>query len=146
MNEEPHPQVFVGEFTDEEEWQVLCLLSSLVVDEFDAKKDIPRDQTTGPLLTFTWVRTVTVKNGAPNNRLCLRPFGRQSDTSKGSLYCPTPGPQTYNMLLVLAAHHGWSVRSFRREPGRSCTHPSKLVCFLFHQKSIRVRFLVVSGK
>ena len=80
------------------------------MDEFDAKKDIPRDQATGPLLTFTWVRTV--KNGAPNYRLCLRPFGRQSERSKDSLNCPTPGPQIYKMLLVLAAHHGWSVRSF----------------------------------
>ena len=26
------------------------------------------------------------------------------------MYCPTAGPQIYKMLLVLAAHHGWSVR------------------------------------
>ena len=48
----------------------------------------------------------------PNYRLCLRPFGRQSERSKESLYCPTPGPQIYKMMLVLAAHHGWSVRFF----------------------------------
>ena len=28
------------------------------------------------------------------------------------MYCPTPGPQIYKMLLVLAAHHGWSARFF----------------------------------
>ena len=109
VNEEPHPQVPVGEFTDEEEWQALCAELPRL-DDFDAKKDIPKDQATGPLLTFTWVRAV--KNGAPNYRLCLRPFGRQSERSKESLYCPTPGPQIYKMLLVLAAHHGWSVRFF----------------------------------
>ena len=53
------------------------------LDEFDAKKDFSRDQATGPQLTFTWVRTV--KSGAPNFRLCLRPFGLQSERSKESL-------------------------------------------------------------
>ena len=109
VDEEPHPQVPVGEFSDEENWQALCAgLARL--SEFDAKKDIPRDQATGPLLTFTWFRTV--KNGAPSYRLCLRPVGRQPEKSKESLYCPTPGPQIYKMLLVLAAFHGWSVRFF----------------------------------
>ena len=97
------------EFSDEEEWQAPCAELARL-DEFDAKKDIPRDQAAGPLLPFTWVRTV--KNGAPNYRLCLRPFGRQSERSKESLFCPTPGPQIYKMLLVLAANHGWSVRFF----------------------------------
>ena len=112
VNEEPHPQVLVGEFTDEEEWQALSAELARL-DEFDAKKDIHRDQATGPLLTFTWVRTV--KNGAPNYRLCLRPlrpFGRQSERSDESLYCPTPRPQIYKMLLVLAARHGSGVRFF----------------------------------
>ena len=103
VNEELHLQAPVGEFTDEEEWQALSAELARL-DEFDAKKDIPRDQATGLLLTFTLVRTV--KNGAPNYRLCLRPFGRQSERSKESLCCPTPGPQIYKMLLVLAAHHG----------------------------------------
>ena len=40
------------------------------------------------------------------------PFGRQSERSKESLSCPTPGPKIYKMLLVLGAHHGWSVRFF----------------------------------
>ena len=71
VNEEPPPQVPVGEFTDVEEWQALSAEFARL-DEFDAKKDIPRDQATGPLLTFTWVRTV--KNGAPNYRLCLVPL------------------------------------------------------------------------
>ena len=61
MNEEPHPQVPVGEFSDEEKWQALSAELARL-DDFDAKKDIPRDQATGPLLTFTWGRTV--KNGA----------------------------------------------------------------------------------
>ena len=109
VNEEPHPSVPDVEFTDEEEWQAKSAeLASF--DEFEAKKDIPRDQANGPLLTFTWVRTV--KNGMPNYRLCLRPFGRQSERSNESLYCPTPGPQIFKMMLVLAAHHGWSVRFF----------------------------------
>ena len=107
-NEEPHLQGPVGEFTDEEEWQALSAeLAHL--DEFDAKKDIPRDHAPGPLLTFTWVRTV--KNGAPNFRLCLLLFGRQSERCKESLYCPTLGPQIYRMLLVLAVTV-WSVRFF----------------------------------
>ena len=90
VNEEPHPPVPEMEFTDEEEW--LALSEELArLDEFEAKKDIPRGQATGPLLTFKWVRTV--KNGMPNYRLCFRPFGRQSERSKESLYCPTPGPQ-----------------------------------------------------
>ena len=118
MNEEPHPQVPVGEFTDEEEWQALSAEVARL-DEFDAKKDIPRDQATGPLLTFTWVRTVN--NGAPNYRLCLRPFfGRLSERSKESLYCPTPETQIYKILHFLAAHHGWSVsdesRAFLHTP------------------------------
>ena len=46
------------------------------------------------------------------HRLCLHPFGRQSERSKESLFCPTPGSQIYKMMLVLAAHHGWSVRFF----------------------------------
>ena len=111
VNEKPHPQVPVGEFTDEEEWQALSAELARLdefdgkiarLDEFDGKKDISTNQASEPLLTFTWVRTV--KNGAPNNRLCPRPFGRQSERSKESLYCPTPGPQQiYKMLLVLAA-------------------------------------------
>ena len=72
VNEEPHPPVREMEFTDEEEW--LALSEKLArLDEFEAKKDIPRDQATGPLLTFKWVRTVK-KNGMPNYRLCLCPF------------------------------------------------------------------------
>ena len=71
VNEEPHPQVPVGEFSDEDKWQALCAELPRVV-EFGVKKDIPSDQATGPLLTFTWVRTV--KNGASNYRLCLRAF------------------------------------------------------------------------
>ena len=74
VKEGPHPQVLVGEFADEEEWQALSAELARL-DEFDAKKDITQDQATGPLLTFTWVRTV--KCGAPNYRLCLRPSGRQ---------------------------------------------------------------------
>ena len=109
VNEEPHPSVPEMEFTDEEEWQAMSAELARL-DEFEAKKDIPRNQATGPLLTFTWVRTV--KNGMPNYRLCLRPFGRQSERSKESLFCPTPGPQIYKMMLVLAAHFGWSVRFF----------------------------------
>ena len=71
MNEEPHPQVPVGEFSDEEKWQALS--AELVrLDDFDAKKDIPRDQATGPLLTFTWVRTV--KNGAAKLSVVSAPF------------------------------------------------------------------------
>ena len=65
-------------FSDEEEWQALCAELARL-DEFDAKNDILRDQATGPLQTFTWVRTV--KNGAPNYRLCPRPFGRQQRVS-----------------------------------------------------------------
>ena len=99
--EEPHPQAPVMVFSDEEVWQALCVELARL-DEFDAKKDILRDEATGRLLTFTWIRTV--KNGAPNYRLCLRPFGRQSERSKESLYCPTPGHQIYKMLLVLPAH------------------------------------------
>ena len=86
----------------------LCLLARL--DEFDAKKDIPRDQATGPLLTFTWVRTV--KNGHQTIGCVCALLGRRSERSKESLRCPTPGPQIYKMLLVLAAYHGWSVRFF----------------------------------
>ena len=74
VNEEPHPPVPEMKFTDEEEWLVLSAELARL-DEFEAKKDIPRDQATGPLLTFKCVRTV--KNGMPNYRLCLRPFGRQ---------------------------------------------------------------------
>ena len=140
VNEEPHPQAPVGE----EEWQALCAELARL-DEFDAKKDIPRDQATGPLLTFMFV-VRRVKNGAPNNRLCLRPFGRQSQKSPESLNCPTPGPQIYKMLFVLAAYHGWSVRFFDVSRAFLHTHPSKLVCLLCRQKSVRVRFLVVSGK
>ena len=32
------------------------------LEEFEAKKDIPRDQASGPLLTFTWVRTVKMES------------------------------------------------------------------------------------
>ena len=53
-----------------------------------------------------------MKHGMPNYRLCLRPFGRQSERSKESLCCPTPKPQISKMMLVLAAYHGWSVRFF----------------------------------
>ena len=52
VNEEPHPQVLVGEFTDEEEWQAVSAELARL-GEFDAKRDIPRDQATGPLLTFS---------------------------------------------------------------------------------------------
>ena len=51
VNEESHPPVPEMEFIDEEEW--LALSAELArLDEFEAKKDIPRDQATGPLLTF----------------------------------------------------------------------------------------------
>ena len=52
------------------------------------------------------------ENGMPNYRLCLRPFGRQLERTKESLFCPTLGPQIYKKMLVLAAHHVWSVRFF----------------------------------
>ena len=56
VNEEPHPQVPVMEFSEEEERQALWAELARL-DEFQAKKDIPREQVTGPLLTFTWVRS-----------------------------------------------------------------------------------------
>ena len=105
VNEEPHPPVPEMEFTDEEEW--LALSAELGrLDEFEAKKDIPRDQATGPLLTFKWVRTV--KNGMPNYRLCLRPLVDNQREAKNLSTVQLPGH--YKMMLVLAAHHGWSVR------------------------------------
>ena len=70
VNEEPHPQIPVMEFSEEERQALWAELARL--DEFEAKKDISRDQDIGPLLTFIWV--LTVKNGAPNYRLCLRLF------------------------------------------------------------------------
>ena len=130
-------------FTDEGEW--LAMSAELArLDEFEAKKDIPRDQATGTLLTFKWARTV--KNGKPNYRLCLRPFGRQSERSKESLCCPTPRPQIYKMMLVLTAHHGWSVRLF--DVSRAFLHTTNQRCCVLrcHLKSITVRFLEVSGK
>ena len=48
-----------------------------------------------------------MKNGELTYRLCLCPFVRQSERSKESLFCPTPGPQIYKMMLVLAVHDGW---------------------------------------
>ena len=39
VNEEPHPQVPVVEFTDEKEWQALSAKLARL-DEFDAKKHI----------------------------------------------------------------------------------------------------------
>ena len=141
MNEQPQPQAPVGELSDEEEGQALC--AELARLDSMRRKTSPEIRPLGPLLTFTWVRTV--KNGAPDYRLCLRPFGRQSERNKESLYCPTPGPQIYKMLLVLAACHGWSVRFF--DVSRAFLHTrSKLVCLLCRQKSISVRFLAVSGK
>ena len=41
-NEEPHPPVPEMEFTDEEEWPALSAELARL-DEFEAKKDIPRD-------------------------------------------------------------------------------------------------------
>ena len=70
VNEEPHPQIPVMVFSEEERQALWAELARL--GEFEAKKDISRDQDIGPLLTFMWVRTV--KNGAPNYRLCLRLF------------------------------------------------------------------------
>ena len=65
VNEESHPHVPVMEFTADEElhakWAEIVRL-----EEFEAKKDIFRDQVTGP---YTWVRTG--KNGELRNRLCL---------------------------------------------------------------------------
>ena len=78
VNEEPHPQVPVMEFTADEElhvkWAEIVRLKN-----FEAKKDILRQQATGPLLTVTWVPTV----------------------QKGS------SPQIFKMMPVLAARHGW---------------------------------------
>ena len=49
VNKEPHHQVIVMEFSDEAEWQApYAELARL--DEFNAKKDIPRDQAAGPQL------------------------------------------------------------------------------------------------
>ena len=57
VNEERLSPVPEMEFTDDEEWQAKSAELARL-DDFEAKKDIPRDQATGPLLTFTWVRTV----------------------------------------------------------------------------------------
>ena len=114
VNEEPHPQVLVGEFTDEEEWQALSAELARL-DEFDAKKDIPQEQATGPLLTFTWVRTV--KCGAPNYRLCLRPSGRQSERRKESLYCPTLGPQINKNVACSGCSSRLECEVYRCEQG-----------------------------
>ena len=81
VNEEPHPRVPVMEFTADEELQAKWAEIARL-EKFEAKRDIPRDQATGPLLTFTWVRTV--KNGELAYRPCLRRFGRQSERSKES--------------------------------------------------------------
>ena len=106
VNEEPHPQVPVMEFSDEEEWQAQCAeLACLNV--FDAKKDTPRDQATGPDLHVG----SHSEEWSTSTNLSV-PFGRQSERNEESLCCPTPGQQIYKMLLVLAAHHGWSVRFF----------------------------------
>ena len=52
VNEEPHPQVAVMEFTADEE--VEAKWADIVrLEEFEAKKDIPREQATGTLRTFT---------------------------------------------------------------------------------------------
>ena len=55
VNEEPHPQIPVMEFAADEELQVKWA-EIVRLDEFEAKKDIPREQATGLVLTFTWLR------------------------------------------------------------------------------------------
>ena len=45
VNEDHHPFVPKMEFTDEEEWQAMSAELARL-DEFEAKKDIPRDQAT----------------------------------------------------------------------------------------------------
>ena len=71
VNEGRILQFSVREFSEEEEWQALSAELARL-DEFDAQKDIPRDQATGPLLTFTWIRMV--KNGAPKKSVVSAPF------------------------------------------------------------------------
>ena len=51
VNEGRILQFSVREFSEEEEWQALSAELARL-DEFDAQKDIPRDQATGPLLTL----------------------------------------------------------------------------------------------
>ena len=46
VNEEPHPQVPVMEFSAEEEWQALCAVLARL-DEFE--RYLQRDQAIGPL-------------------------------------------------------------------------------------------------
>ena len=104
MHEELHPQVPVGEFADEGEWQALSAELARL-DEFDAKKDILRDQATGPLLTFTCVRTV--KNGAPNYRVCLRLLVDNQKKSKN--LCSARDLDIGSTRCCFAAHYGWSV-------------------------------------
>ena len=109
VNEEPHLPVPELEFTDAEEWQAMnAELARL--DEFQAKKHIPRDQATGPLLTSTWVRTVKMEC-LTTDSVCVL-LADNLRRTKESLFCPPPRPQIFKMMLVWAAYHGWSVRFF----------------------------------
>ena len=61
VNEGPHPPVSVREFYEEEEWQALSAEIARL-DEFDAKKDIPRDQATGSRQRIGCVCALLVDN------------------------------------------------------------------------------------
>ena len=135
--------VNVNEFMDEEEWPALSAELARL-NEFEAKKDIPQDQATGPLLPSKRVRTV--KNGVPDCRLCLRPFGGQSERSKESLYCPTPGATDLQNAAFFWRHTTVGASNSLTSEGHSHTHQSKILCLWCHLKSITVRFLEVSGK
>ena len=73
-------RLLVMELTADEELQAKWL-DIVRLEEFEAKKDITWNQATGPMRSFTWVRTVT--NCVVTHRLCLRLCGRQSDKEQG---------------------------------------------------------------
>ena len=140
VNEESHPELPVGEFSDEEERQALSAELARL-DEFDAKKDIPRDQATGPLLTFTWVRTVN--KWSAKLSVVSAPFWSIIRKEQGVSLLPDAWTTDLQNVACSGCSSRLECEVFRCQQGFPAHSPIKNSCVC---SSARVRFLVLSGK
>ena len=79
------------------------------LEQYKAKSDVELSEVDGPLLSTVWVDEARAEG--VKSRVCARPFNMPKKP-KDELFAPTPSSNVLKILLVMAEHHGWSVKFF----------------------------------
>ena len=79
------------------------------LEQYKAKSDVELGEVDGPLLSTVWVDEARAEG--VKSIFCARPFNMPKKPND-ELFAPSPGSNVLKSMLVMAEHHGCSVKLF----------------------------------